>query len=113
MPAHASACRSAVHPPHSPTRPRTVPRCSDHARGIPGKAQLFINAFARALEVIPRQLADNSGFDATGAQQPSQAGRCWLHAAVWHGCVRIEAAPAERVCIPVAKRAASLLHPHP
>jgi chaperonin GroEL (HSP60 family) len=41
--------------------------CRDHARSIPGKAQLFINAFARALEVIPRQLADNSGFDATGA----------------------------------------------
>ena len=37
----------------------------DHARAIPGKAQLFINAFAKALEVIPRQLCDNSGFDAT------------------------------------------------
>lgn len=37
----------------------------DHARSIPGKSQLFINAFARALEVIPRQLADNAGFDAT------------------------------------------------
>ena len=37
----------------------------EHARAIPGKAQLFINAFARALEVIPRQLAANSGFDAT------------------------------------------------
>eukprot|EP00887_Chlorella_sp_A99_P006503 scaffold3.g6503.t1 len=37
----------------------------DHARSIAGKSQLFINAFARALEVIPRQLADNSGFDAT------------------------------------------------
>jgi T-complex protein 1 subunit eta len=37
----------------------------DHARTIPGKSQLFINAFARALEVIPRQLADNAGFDAT------------------------------------------------
>ena len=37
----------------------------DHARGIAGKGQLFINAFARALEVIPRQLCDNSGFDAT------------------------------------------------
>lgn len=36
-----------------------------HARGIAGKSQLFINAFARAFEVIPRQLADNSGFDAT------------------------------------------------
>jgi chaperonin GroEL (HSP60 family) len=34
-------------------------------RYIPGKGQLFINAFAKALEVIPRQLCDNSGFDAT------------------------------------------------
>lgn len=32
---------------------------------IAGKAQLFTAAFARALEVIPRQLCDNSGFDAT------------------------------------------------
>lgn len=37
----------------------------DHARSIPGKAQLFINSFAKALEVIPRQLCDNAGFDAT------------------------------------------------
>ena len=65
-----------------------------HARTIAGKAQLFINAFAKALEVgdqpeegrgvgsscpffsiqnpplssfqiIPRQLCDNAGFDAT------------------------------------------------
>lgn len=34
-------------------------------RSIAGKAQLFINAYARALEVIPRQLCDNAGFDAT------------------------------------------------
>lgn len=40
-------------------------RLRDHARGISGKAQLFMVAFARALEIIPRQLADNSGFDAT------------------------------------------------
>lgn len=37
----------------------------EHARTIPGKNQLFVNAFARAMEVIPRQLADNAGFDAT------------------------------------------------
>ncbi len=37
----------------------------DHARTLPGKAQLFIAAYARALEVIPRQLTENSGFDAT------------------------------------------------
>ncbi|KAM0054196.1 putative chaperonin Cpn60/TCP-1 family, chaperone tailless complex polypeptide 1 (TCP-1) [Helianthus debilis subsp. tardiflorus] len=36
-----------------------------HARNIAGKSQLFINAFAKALEVIPRQLCDNAGFDAT------------------------------------------------
>ena len=32
---------------------------------ITGKAQLFINSYAKALEVIPRQLCDNAGFDAT------------------------------------------------
>eukprot|EP00897_Mesotaenium_endlicherianum_P011061 jgi/Mesen1/9984/ME000072S09395 len=36
-----------------------------HARSIAGKAQLFINSYAKALEVIPRQLCDNAGFDAT------------------------------------------------
>ncbi|CAI7857191.1 unnamed protein product [Closterium sp. NIES-54] len=36
-----------------------------HARTIAGKQQLFINAYARALEVIPRQLCDNAGFDST------------------------------------------------
>lgn len=37
----------------------------DHARTIAGKSQLFINSFAKALEVVPRQLCDNAGFDAT------------------------------------------------
>jgi T-complex protein 1 subunit eta len=37
----------------------------EHASKIHGKGQLFMMAFAKALEVIPRQLADNSGFDAT------------------------------------------------
>eukprot|EP00049_Salpingoeca_infusionum_P005480 m.92313 g.92313 ORF g.92313 m.92313 type:complete len:560 (-) comp12986_c0_seq1:2456-4135(-) len=37
----------------------------EHARSIPGKQQLLIAAFARAFEVIPRQLCDNAGFDAT------------------------------------------------
>merc|ERR1711871_1385667 len=36
-----------------------------HARTIHGKSQFFVNAFAKALEVIPRQLAHNAGFDAT------------------------------------------------
>ncbi|EXC18516.1 T-complex protein 1 subunit eta [Morus notabilis] len=36
-----------------------------HARTIAGKSQLFMNSYAKALEVIPRQLCDNAGFDAT------------------------------------------------
>ncbi|KAL1915875.1 uncharacterized protein VTP21DRAFT_6263 [Calcarisporiella thermophila] len=37
----------------------------DHSRTVEGKQQLIIAAFARALEIIPRQLCDNAGFDAT------------------------------------------------
>merc|ERR1711907_733182 len=36
-----------------------------HAKTIHGKSQFFVNAFAKALEGIPRQLAHNAGFDAT------------------------------------------------
>ena len=36
-----------------------------HARAIIGKQQLIVSAFARALEVIPRQLAENAGIDST------------------------------------------------
>lgn len=34
-------------------------------RNVPHKQQAIIKAFAKALEVIPRQLCDNAGFDAT------------------------------------------------
>lgn len=37
----------------------------EHAKTIAGKQQLIVSAFARALEVIPRQLCDNAGFDGT------------------------------------------------
>lgn len=37
----------------------------EYSRSIQGKQQLIIAAFARALELIPRQLADNAGFDST------------------------------------------------
>nr|CAH7764064.1 unnamed protein product [Callosobruchus chinensis] len=37
----------------------------DHSKTIAGKEQLLIVAIAKALEVIPRQLCDNAGFDAT------------------------------------------------
>lgn len=36
-----------------------------HSRTIAGKQQLVINAFAKALEVIPRMIAQNAGFDST------------------------------------------------
>jgi chaperonin GroEL (HSP60 family) len=34
-------------------------------RAVAGKEQLIIAAMAKALEIIPRQLCDNAGFDAT------------------------------------------------
>jgi len=37
----------------------------DHSRTIEGKQQHVIGAFAKALEVIPRQLCDNAGIDGT------------------------------------------------
>mmetsp|Transcript_27796 Transcript_27796/g.61423 ORF Transcript_27796/g.61423 Transcript_27796/m.61423 type:complete len:573 (-) Transcript_27796:259-1977(-) len=37
----------------------------EYSRTIVGKQQLVVQAFARALEVIPRQLADNGGIDST------------------------------------------------
>lgn len=37
----------------------------NHARTIQGKQQLVMSAFAKALEIIPRQLCENAGFDAT------------------------------------------------
>jgi len=35
----------------------------DHALTIEGKGQLIVGAFAKALEIVPRQLCDNAGFD--------------------------------------------------
>merc|ERR1719199_277415 len=37
----------------------------DYARGIYGKHQLLIAAYAKALEVIPRQVSSNAGMDPT------------------------------------------------
>ena len=37
----------------------------DLSRTIEGKQQLVIGAFAKALEIIPRQLCDNAGIDGT------------------------------------------------
>jgi T-complex protein 1 subunit eta len=37
----------------------------DYSRTVAGKEQLIIAAYAKAFEVIPRQLCENAGFDAT------------------------------------------------
>ncbi|KAJ3339269.1 T-complex protein 1 subunit eta [Entophlyctis luteolus] len=37
----------------------------DYSKTVEGKQQMVIGAFAKALEVIPRQLCNNAGFDAT------------------------------------------------
>jgi len=37
----------------------------EYAKTIEGKQQLIITHFAKAFEIIPRQLCDNAGFDAT------------------------------------------------
>jgi T-complex protein 1 subunit eta len=37
----------------------------EYALTIQGKGQLIVTAYAKALEVIPRQLCDNAGFDST------------------------------------------------
>ncbi|CAG9764264.1 unnamed protein product [Ceutorhynchus assimilis] len=53
----------------------------DYSRTIAGKEQLLIAAIAKALEIIPRQLCDNAGFDATNVlnklRQKHAQGHCW------------------------------------
>jgi len=38
---------------------------NEHSSKIAGKGQLIIKGYAKAFEAIPRQLAQNAGFDAT------------------------------------------------
>lgn len=53
----------------------------DYSRTIAGKEQLLIGALAKALEIIPRQLCDNAGFDATNIlnklRQKHAQGNIW------------------------------------
>jgi len=53
----------------------------DHSRSIAGKEQLIFAAMARAFEIIPRQLCDNAGFDATNIlnklRQKHAQGQVW------------------------------------
>ncbi|XP_015602968.1 T-complex protein 1 subunit eta isoform X2 [Cephus cinctus] len=91
----------------------------DYSRTIAGKEQLLIGAIARALEIIPRQLCDNAGFDATNIlnklRQKHHQGKCWygvdinsediadnMEACVWEpAVVKINAltAASEAACL--------------
>jgi len=61
-------------------------RLKDYAMKIDGKVQHVVKAFAKALEIIPRQLSENAGFDSTDIimqlrnihHKDSEAGK-------WHG----------------------------
>jgi len=58
----------------------------EYLRDIPGKTQLVINGFAKALEAIPRTLSENSGMDSTNVlnklrQKHAQGGQ----EGMWYG----------------------------
>ncbi|XP_064421016.1 T-complex protein 1 subunit eta [Latimeria chalumnae] len=55
----------------------------DYSRTIPGKLQLLIGAYAKALEIIPRQLCDNAGFDATNILNKLRARHA--QGGMWYG----------------------------
>uniref|UniRef100_H2S510 T-complex protein 1 subunit eta n=1 Tax=Takifugu rubripes TaxID=31033 RepID=H2S510_TAKRU len=55
----------------------------DYSRTIPGKQQLLIGAYAKALEIIPRQLCDNAGFDATNILNKLRAKHA--QGGMWYG----------------------------
>ena len=55
----------------------------DYSRTIPGKQQLLIGAYAKALEIIPRQLCDNAGFDATNILNKLRAQHA--QGGMWYG----------------------------
>lgn len=54
----------------------------EYSRTIAGKQQLIIASYAKALEVIPRQLCDNAGFDSTNVlnklRQKHATGGLWF-----------------------------------
>ena len=53
----------------------------DYSRSICGKEQMIISALARSFEIIPRQLCENAGFDATDIlnklRQKHSEGNMW------------------------------------
>jgi T-complex protein 1 subunit eta len=56
-----------------------------HSRTIAGKEQLIIGAIAKAFEIIPRQLCDNAGFDATNILNKLRQKHATDSSGVWYG----------------------------
>jgi len=57
----------------------------EHSRTIPGKEQLLIGAYAKALEIIPRTLCDNAGFDATNTLNKLRQKHAQPEGGIWFG----------------------------
>src|SRR5690242_7237164 len=63
----------------------------DYAYSIEGKQQMVVAAFAKSLEIIPRQLCDNAGFDATDMlnklrqKHAQRKGWCLMIGGLWYG----------------------------
>ncbi|KAJ3054823.1 T-complex protein 1 subunit eta [Rhizophlyctis rosea] len=55
----------------------------EYSRTVQGKQQMIIASFAKALEVIPRQLCDNAGFDSTDILNKLRQKHA--HGGTWYG----------------------------
>ncbi|ODV81645.1 uncharacterized protein CANTADRAFT_3731 [Suhomyces tanzawaensis NRRL Y-17324] len=55
----------------------------DYARTVAGKQQLIINGYAKALEVIPRQLCENAGLD--GIELLNKLRSAHAKGEIWYG----------------------------
>merc|ERR1719352_1157997 len=60
----------------------------DHSRTIYGKQQLLIGAYAKALEVIPRQVSSNAGMDPTDVLNKLRMKHA--HGGKWYGVDVVE-----------------------
>ena len=91
----APRTHGAPHTHAAPTRSPTAHPRSSHptpltplSAGIHGKQQLLISAFAKALEVVPRQVAGNAGMDPTDVLNKLRMKHA--HGGKWYGVDVIE-----------------------
>jgi len=57
----------------------------EYARSVMGKQQVVIQAVAKALEVVPRQICENAGFDATSVLQQLRQRHATSEDGIWFG----------------------------